>query len=197
MEDRERYGELLTPDIKIHRQEFREMLKLLGIRVLYRAPKKDIKKSKWTSYAEFDNAFEPPIMVGCIFHNHPDQRTLKKIGWVSELQEDASIIEVDYDLPNLQVGSIFIVPSGLDNSEGRIFRVIKMTNSIIYPSSITCAIIPEYISTFDDEKAYDYKETDFTLLNQEMDSTAEERLFPGGVAKPDFEKHLLLLKGFQ
>lgn len=166
MEDRERYGQLLTPDMKLFRQQFRELVKLIGIHVLYRAPLKD---KHWTTYTEIDSNFAPPILVGCIFHNHPTQQTLKKLGWVSELQEDSSLIEVDYDLPDLQQGALFIIPSGLDNSQGRLFRVNKITNDIVYPSSLVCEIIPEYEDTFVPEKETDYSSNSFTLLNMEED----------------------------
>lgn len=161
-----RYGILLNSNIKLHRQWFREACKLFGIWVLYRAPKAD---KHYTSYAEIESNYEDPILVGCLFHEHPDQKTLKKIGWVSELQENASLIEVDYDLPNLQQGALFIIPSGLDNAKGRLFRVTSMSNSIVYPCSITCEIVPEYINTFQPETSFDYAESDFNLLNEEPD----------------------------
>ena len=44
-----KYGVLLTPDIKLHRRYFDEMVKLIGIRVIYRSPKKD---KEYTQYAE-------------------------------------------------------------------------------------------------------------------------------------------------
>ena len=93
-----KYGTLLTSDIKLHRKWFKEMVKLHGINVIYRA----VKPGKhWTTYAELDTNFEAPTIEGCIFDEHPTQQTLKKIGWVSELQESASIIHVPYDLPNI------------------------------------------------------------------------------------------------
>ena len=164
--ENQKYGKLLTPDIKIWRQYFREMIKLLGIRVLYRAPKPG---KTYTTYREIDASYEKPIMIGCIFDEHPTQQTLKKIGWVSELQENASIIHVDYDLPNLQQGALFIIPSGLDNAKGRLFRVTKLTNSIIYPASIMCEIVPEYEDTFIPETQYDFQHSSFTSLNEEKD----------------------------
>ena len=142
----QKYGILLTPDIRQHRQYFREMCKLIGIRVLYRSPKPG---KKYTTYAEIDVNYYPPILVGCIFDEHPSQRTLRKMGWISELDENSSFIHVDYDLPNLQQGSMFIVPSGLDDGKGRLFRVVKMATSMVYPASITCEIVPEYIDNFE------------------------------------------------
>jgi hypothetical protein len=82
--------------------------------------------------------------VGCIFQDHPDQKTLKKMGWVAELQEGSSIIHVPYDLENLQVGCLFEVPSGIDDAQPRLFRVISMQNIMVYPASIACEIAPEY-----------------------------------------------------
>lgn len=168
MEDRDKYGFLLTPDIKLFRQYFREMVRLIGIHILYRAPLRD---KHWTAYAEIESNYAAPQLVGCIFTEHPDQRTMKKLGWISELQENASIIHVDYDLPYLQVGSIFIIPSGIDSAKGRIFRVIEMQNGIVYPASITCAIVPEYEDTFDPQD-YNFEDSSFNLLNGE-----EENLF--------------------
>ena len=165
--ENEKYGLLLNQDIKIYRQYFREMVKMLGIYVIYRAPKPN---KRWTTYGEIDSNYEPPKLIGCIFEEHPTQQTLKKIGWVSELQSNSSIIHVDYDLPNLQQGSLFIIPSGLDKAQGRLFRVEKLMNSIVYPASITCEIVPEYEDTFIPETQYDYSNSSFTSLNEEEDS---------------------------
>ena len=169
MEDCKRYGQLLHPSIKLHRQYFREMVKLLGINVLYRAP---LPGKTYTTYAELESNYAAPIMIGCIFTEHPNQQTLRKIGWVAELQEGSSLIHVDYDLPNLQQGALFIIPSGLDNSKGRLFRVVRMENSIVYPASILCEIVPEYYDSVVPDTIYDYTDNDFNVLNDE-----EEQLF--------------------
>lgn len=157
------YGKLLTPDIKQHRQYFREMVKLLGIYVLYRAPKEG---KKYTTFAEIDVNYEAPIKIGCIFDEHPTQQTLKKMGWMSELQDNSSIIHVDYDLENLQQGSIFIIPSGIDSTKARIFRIVKMTVSMVYPASVTCEIVPEYTNTFS-ELEEQKKEDEIYLKDEE------------------------------
>ena len=164
----QKYGTLLTPDIRQHRQYFREMVKLLGIRVLYRKPKSH--QSKYTSYAEMDASYDPPILIGCIFDEHPTQRTLKMMGWVSELQENSSFIHVDYDLP-LEQGGLFIIPSGLDEGKGRLFRIVRMQNSIVYPASIVCEIVPEYIDNFETIADMDHEaiiaSEDFNILQDE------------------------------
>ena len=77
-----RYGQLLTPDMKIHRIYFEEMVNLIGIKVYYRAP---MPNKSWTNYTEIESNYYDPIEVGVIFDEHPTQQTLKKMGWVSEL----------------------------------------------------------------------------------------------------------------
>ena len=158
------YGVLLRDsDIKIHRKYFEEMCKLIGVNVLYYIPKEN---KYWTTYAEIKTNFYDPILVSCIFEDHPNQYTMKKLGWDSELQENASLISVPYDLEKIQVGAIFIVPSSIDNTKGRVFRVVRMRNSMIYPSSITCELVPEYENTFSSSE-FVYKDSSFNLLNDE------------------------------
>ena len=158
-----RYGRLITPDIKLHRKWFDEMVRLIGIQVVYRAPRKD---KQWTSFAEIESNYQPSIVIGCIFDEHPTQQTMKKIGWVSELQKDSSLIHVAYDTPDIQQGALFIVPSGLDDGKGRLFRCVKLTNSIVYPASIACEIVPEYEDTYQNTNN-DFMHSSFNLLNEE------------------------------
>lgn len=159
----QKYGKLLTPDIKLHRRYFDELVKLLGIQVIYRAPRKD---KHWTQYSEISSNYKAPLLVGCLFEEFPTQQTMKKRGWVSELQTDSSFIDIPYDTPDIQVGALFIVPSGLDDGKGRLFRCVAMRNSMIYPAAITCEIVPEYENTNSlDNK--DYQHSSFNLLNKE------------------------------
>ena len=158
-----KYGKLLNSDIKLHRKYFDEMVKLLGIQVIYRAPRPD---RHWTTYSEVESNYQKPILVGCLFEEHPTQSTMKKRGWVSELQENSSLIDIPYDTPDIQVGALFIVPSGLDDGKGRLFRCIKLTNSIVYPAAVTCEIVPEYENTYV-ESSRDFTHSSFNLLNEE------------------------------
>lgn len=161
MTESSNYGLLLNTDIKLHRQWFIEMCSLIGIKVIFRAP---LPGKTYTGNGELSSFYNIPVLSGCIFEEHPSQQTLKKLGWVSELQENASVIHVPYDLVGLQQGALFIIPSGIDNAQGRLFRVIKMSNSIIYPASITCELIPEYENEFVRENLT-HKHSDFNLLN--------------------------------
>ena len=122
------------------------MVKLIGINVIYRQP---MENKTWDGYGELEGSFYPPTVVGCIFTEHPNQKSLKKLGWVAELNESSSIIEVPYDLPGLQAGALFIVPSGLDNSKGRVFKVTHLENIAVYPATIIYEIVPVYEDAFD------------------------------------------------
>jgi len=168
IEQNSNYGLLLNKDIKLHRKWFKEMTKLLGINCIYRAPR---KSKEFDRYGELDSKYYEPITVGVIFQEHPDQKTLKKMGWVAELQESSSIIHVPYDLPNLEVGALFTIPSGLDNVPGRTFRVISMQNIMIYPASIACEVALEYEDTAQRNEVEDLTKDNFTVLidNEEDD----------------------------
>ena len=84
----------------------------------------------------------------------------------AELQKDSSLIHIAYDTPDIQQGALFIVPSGLDDGKGRLFRCVKLTNSIVYPASIACEIVPEYEDTYQNTNN-DFMHSSFNLLNEE------------------------------
>ena len=165
-DNRKDYGILLNPDAKLHRQYFKEMVKLLGINCIYKAP---IEGTTYDKHGDLDADYYPGILVGCIFQEHPDQKTVKKMGWVAELQEGSSLIHVPYDLPNLQEGALFIIPSGLDNAQGRVFRVINMKNIMVYPASITCEIAPEWEDIEAKNQYTDFTHETLTLLKDNED----------------------------
>ena len=161
------YGVLLNEkNIKLQRNWFIEMCKLIGVKVIYRACRPN---KHWTTYAEIDSNYFEPKLIECIFNEFPDQQTMKKLGWVSELSTNASIISVPYDTPDIQVGALFIVPSAIDNAQGRLFRVNRMSTIMIYPASVTCELVPEYEDEFKPSN-YSYKSTSFNLLNKEEDT---------------------------
>lgn len=170
MENRNDYGLLINPDTKLHRQWFNEMVKLHGVYSQYRAPRNG-KEFDRHGELDIDINYFPPEKVGVIFDQYPDQKSLKKMGWVAELQEGSSIIHVPYDLPHLEVGALFTIPAGIDFAEPRTFRVISMSNIMIYPASIACEIALEYESKEEKSLSIDYTGQNFTHLkdNEEDD----------------------------
>ena len=161
---RDSYGSLLTPDIKLHRRWFKEMARQYGYTVVYKAPIVDDKH--YNLMGEYETKFQPPIQVRCIVEEHPTARTTKKLGWNAEQLQDGIIIHVPYDLQDLQVGALFVVPSPFDNSKGRVFRVQELSSIMIYPASIACLLIPEYESTHD-KSLDDYSKSNFNLIVEE------------------------------
>ena len=138
------------------------MVSLLGIMVKYQAPVMD-----YTLQGEMKPLrYKSEQTVGVIFQNHLDQKTAKKLGWDSELTEDEALIHVPYDLEGLQVGGLFSIPSGIDGDTSRLFRVIRMSTSMIYPSSVACAIVPEYKDTMSRAEVEDFHMSNFNLLNE-------------------------------
>lgn len=142
-DNRTDYGLLITKDIKLHRTWFKQMTSLHGINCKYRAP---LENKDLDIHGDLQSNYKPAILVGCLFEEHPDQKSLKRAGWVAELQENSSVIHVPYDLPGLQAGALFDVPSGLDDGKSRTFRVISLSNIMVYPASIACEIALEYES---------------------------------------------------
>lgn len=141
------------------------MVKLMGIQADYF----QVRPGKhYTNYTEIKTTHYEPQKIGCIFTEYPDQKTLRKAGWVAELQEGASIIHIPYDTPGIQVGALFSFPSGIDNTPGRVFRVVSMMVTMIYPASISCEVVPEYKNDFE-RSLLDHKHNDFNLLNTEED----------------------------
>lgn len=160
------YGLLLNQqDILLQRSYFNELVTLLGVKVKHRAPRPD---KHYTTYSEIQGNYFEAQEVGCIFSDHIDQRTMKKLGWNSELTTDAAIISVPYDLEGLQQGSLFFIPSAFDNTKDRLFRVVEITSIMIYPASLTCRLVPEFENTFS-PNLHDHVHSSFNLLRTEED----------------------------
>lgn len=150
-------------NLKLQRFYFKQMVRLIGINVIYRAPREG---KTYNGYGEIDSFYYEPENVGCIFVEHPNQYTMKKMGWNHELSEEAALIQVPYDIKKLQRGALFIIPSGLDNVEGRAFMLEDMNNIIVTPAYITCKLAPYFINEFD-ESNYEHKDNNFNLLRGE------------------------------
>lgn len=160
------YGLLLNKqDILLQRSYFNELVVMLGVQVKHRAPR---PSKTYTTYAEIQSNYFEPETVGCIFSEHVDQRTMKKLGWNSELTTSAAIISVPYDLNGIQQGSLFYIPSAFDNTHERLFRVVELSSIMIYPASLTCRLVPEFEDTFSDN-LYDHTRNSFNLLRTEED----------------------------
>lgn len=166
--ERQDTGLLINPNnIKLHREWFKQMCKLLGINVQYRAP---IDSSKtYNLYSELDTNYTQPITVSCIYDEHPTQKTMRMLGWNAETNDNTTVIHVPYDLPNLQAGCLFILPAGLDHAQPRIFKVLRMSNIAIYPASISCEIGLVYFNDDDPSNVNDFTQSTFNVLTDESE----------------------------
>ena len=76
------YGMLFNEkDMKLQRVYFIEMASLIGVNVIYRAPKQN---KHWTTYSEIESNYFPPVLISGIMNEFPDHKTMKKLGWDSE-----------------------------------------------------------------------------------------------------------------
>ena len=157
------YGKLVQPNIQLLRKQFSEMCSLLGVNVEYRYPLRD---KHYTLHGELTSNYSEPKIVSCIFEDHINQKTAKKLGWDAELQDNASMISVPYDLENLQIGCLFKVPSAFDNTPGRLFKVVEMSGIQMYPASISCRLVQEYESDMSDADVELFTESNFNLLRE-------------------------------
>jgi len=157
------YGILNQPPVDLQRKYFKEMVDLRGVFCEYQFP----KAKQYTRQGELDSCYSEPKIVGCIFNEHIDQKTCRKLGWNAELDTDATMISVPYDLENLQVGALFKIPSAFDNTPGRLFRVVEMSAIAMYPASISCRLVPEYETNVSRSEIELFNKSDFNLLNQE------------------------------
>lgn len=160
------YGLLINKDTGLYKGYFKEMCRLIGVNVKYRAPKKD---KHWTVYAEIESNYEPEEIVSCIFEQYTDQRTMKKIGWISELDTATSMIHLPYDLHGLQVGALVSVPSGLNDNQFKLFRITKMSTIMIYPYAVSCQIVPEYEDTTPRSDITDFRNRSMTMMLRDED----------------------------
>lgn len=167
MEDRDTGLLLNKKNIELNRFYFKQALKLYGINVLYRAPRKDQKQ--YDLHGELDALYTEPIVVACIYNEHTDQKTMKKLGWNAERHESTPVIHVPYDTPNLEAGCLFEIPSGLDNSKARVFKVIDMSSIPVYPASIACKLGPMMQNELEHSQLIDFNKTDFNVLREEED----------------------------
>lgn len=142
-----RYGLLIGNDLLLQRKYFIEMSRLYGVEALYQHPINSTKT--YNIYGELNTQYSECEKVWVIFKEQPDVKTLRKLGWASETQEEFSIISVPYDLKNIQKGCIFNIPDVFNNEAYRPFRVEEISTKPIYPASLTCKLVPQTANNYD------------------------------------------------
>lgn len=135
-------GELFNKDAELYREFFKEQAKLLGIKALYRYP----VDLEFTLHGqENPRGYSEPEEIDIIFDQSPRLKTLRKFGWVSEDPSDKPyIVQVPYDTPNLQKGSLIILPSPLPLEPSRVFKITEISVDQVLPDSWYCKVAPKY-----------------------------------------------------
>lgn len=153
-------GLLTQPDATLYRGFFKEMSKLRGIHVQYRYP---IKISS-TIHAEMNTKLSDPIEMDIIFQENPSVRTLKSIGWVSEIGDDKPYVaQLPFDTPELQVESVITIPPFYEiNSRSRDFKITSITTLLEFPDCLTCTLAPIFDTKFINK---DYDTSNYNYLD--------------------------------
>ena len=133
---------LLSPkkDAIVQRHYFKEVAKLLGIRVKYYYPIYETA----TIHAEIKCQYSDAIDLDIVFQENPKVATLKAIGWVQEFKDDKPYIAMfPYDTPNLQTKSkIHLTPEQTIDEKGGDFEITSINTIFQYPDCYICTVVP-------------------------------------------------------
>lgn len=130
---------ILQNDLIILRQQFQEVLDMYGIDALYYQVKPN---HHYTVAGEISANYFDPVPCKILFDAVPKVSTLKKLGWVTELDPGASIINVAFDTPGIAFDALYEIKDPLQPDGGRMFRVTKLQTGILYPVNIACQVVP-------------------------------------------------------
>ena len=130
---------ILQNDLTIYRQWASEELDLYGVSAEYYQLKPN---HSWTVAGELAANYFDPRPIKLFFDQVPKISTLKKLGWVTELDQQASLVNILFTTPGIAVGCLFNIKDPLTPDSGRLFRVTKLQTGILYPSYVTCQIVP-------------------------------------------------------
>lgn len=148
-------GLLTRNDSTIFRHYFKEMAKMIGINVIYQYP----IDMQFSIYAEENpKGFSEEIKMDIIFEENPKVTTLRKYGWISNLDEDKPYMAtLPYDAKNLCKGCrITIVPSEPLASKN-VFVITDIKANLEFPDSWVCKLAPVFFNK-QTEKLKEYKD---------------------------------------
>ena len=130
---------IIQNDATVLRYYLNEMLDMYGIAAKYYQLKPGCH---FTVAGELSANYFDPIDTRVMFDQVPKVSTLKRLGWVTELDQAASLIHIPFDTPGICVGAVFSIRDPLAPDSGKLFRVSKLQTGIIYPICVTCQIVP-------------------------------------------------------
>lgn len=128
---------IIQNDAKIFKYYADEALDLYGIPCQYFQCKPG---KSFTTLGEMKSCYYDAVWTKVIFDQAPNVKTLRKLGWVTELDEQQPIVHVKFDLPGIEIGCLFNIKDPLRVDKGRMFRITKMSVGILYPATLTCQL---------------------------------------------------------
>ena len=156
-------GLLTKSDSTIFRAYFKEMAKLLGIKVIYQYP----VDMKFTIYAEENpKGFSEEILMDIIFDENPKITTLRKYGWVSEMPDDKPYLaQLPFDAKNLCAGCRIGIFPPMPMADKRVFVITDIKSNLQFPDSWMCKLAPVFFKKTEDK--LDYKNKNNVFMNLE------------------------------
>lgn len=155
-------GLLTRADSTLFRSYFKEMAKLLGIRVIYQYP----IDMKFTMYAEENpKGFSEEILMDIIFEENPKITTLRKYGWVSEIPDDKPYLaQLPFDAKNLCKGCRVSIIPPLPLAEKRVFVITDIQSNLQFPDSWMCKLAPVFFNKTEN-KLDGYKDSNNVFMD--------------------------------
>ena len=156
-------GLLTQNDSTIFRSYFKEMAKLIGIRVLYQYP----IDMNFTIYAEeVPKGFSEEIELDIIFDENPKVTTLRKYGWVSELPEDKPYMAtLPFDTKNLCKGCRILIVPPQPLADKRTFVITDIQAGLEFPDSWVCKLAPVFFNKTPEKKLEQYKDKNNVFMD--------------------------------
>lgn len=156
-------GLLTKSDSTIFRSYFKEVAKLLGIKVIYQYP----IDMKFTIYAEENpKGFSEEILMDIIFDENPKITTLRKYGWVSEMPDDKPYLaQLPFDAKNLCAGCRISIFPPMPMADKRVFVITDIKSNLQFPDSWMCKLAPVFFNKTEDK--LDYKDKNNVFMNLE------------------------------
>ena len=154
-------GLLTRNDANIFCGYFKEMAKLLGIKVLYQYP----IDMQFTMYAEENPlGFSEEIQMDIIFEENPKITTLRKYGWVSETPDDKPYLaQLPMDALNLCKGCRISIVSPKPIESKKVFVITDIQANLQFPDSWACKLAPVMFNKTD--KKADYSDSNNVFMN--------------------------------
>lgn len=156
-------GILKQHDATHFRNYFKEMAKLLGIRVIYQYP----IDMNFSLYAEEDpKGFSEEYNMDIIFEENPKITTLRKYGWVSELPDDKPYLaQLPFDAKNLCKGCRISIIPPLPLADKRVFVITDIQSNLEFPDSWMCKLAPVFFNKTPEKKLDEYKDKNNVFMN--------------------------------